>query len=165
MLLYFAQAYPTLLHALTLVFETNPDVVRATLAHDLGDASRAFLALYGLALETLCDELDRLPQTEQSMLGVVLSSLHVLVDAKYSGHFLLEDAQFDELMCVFQRALLSEDTSIQRGVLRVIATLVRSMRERLLEQEDGMIHDERMPTTKLGRLWRLLMHFIHELPH
>ena len=121
--------------------------------------------MYGLALETLCDELDRLPQTEQSMLGVVLSSLHVLVDAKYSGHFLLEDAQFDELISVFQRALLSEDTSIQRGVLRVIATLVRSMRERLLEQEDGMIHDERMPTTKLGRLWRLLMHFIHELPH
>lgn len=165
MLGYLAQAYPTLLHALTFVFESHPDVVQATLAHDLGDASRAFMALYGLALETLCAELDQPAEQEPSMLGVVLSSLHVLVDAKYSGPFLLQDAQFDELVCVFQRALLGTDTSVQRGVLQVIRAMVRSMRERLLEQDDGTVHDTRMPSSKLGRLWRLLCHFMEQLPH
>ena len=157
-----AQAYPTLLQALTSVFASHPDAVQAALAQDLGDARRAFMVLYGLALETLWEELDGPAAPAPSLLGVVLRSLHVLVDARYSGPFLLEDAPFDELVCVCQRALLGTDTAAQRGVLQVIRAMVRSMRERLLEQDDGLVQD--MPTSKLGRLWRLLSHFIELLP-
>lgn len=163
MLQCFTVAYPTLLHALTLVFETDMDVVRTTLAHDLGDARRACIALYGLALETLCDELDQPTEAEHHMLGVVLTSLHVLVDARYSTNVLLDDRQFDELLCVFQRALLYDDSSVHRGVLRVVRAMVCSMRERLLENEDG-VADDAMPSSRLGRLWSLVAHFIDALP-
>ena len=119
-----AQAYPTLLQALTGVFASHPDAVQAALAQDLGDARRAFMALYGLALETLWEALDR--PAAPSLLSVVLRSLHVLVDVRYSGSFLLQDAPFDELVCVCQRALLGTDTAAQRGVLQVIRAMVRS---------------------------------------
>lgn len=155
-----AQAYPTLLQALTSVFASHPHVVQAALAQDLGDARRAFMALYGLALETLWEELDR--PAAPSLLSVVLRSLHVLVDVRYSGSFLLQDAPFDELVCVCQRALLGTDTAVQRGVLQLIRAMVRSMRERLLQHDDGTVQD--MPSSKLGRLWRLLSHVMELLP-
>ena len=155
-----AQAYPTLLQALTSVFASHPDVVQAALAQDLGDARRAFMALYGLALETLWEALDR--PAAPSLLSVVLRSLHVLVDVRYSGSFLLQDAPFDELVCVCQRALLGTDTAVQRGVLQLIGAMVRSMRERLLQHDDGTVQD--MPSSKLGRLWRLLSHVMELLP-
>ena len=155
-----AQAYPTLLQALTSVFASHPDVVQAALAQDLGDARRAFMALYGLALETLWEALDR--PAAPSLLSVVLRSLHVLVDVRYSGSFLLQDAPFDELVCVCQRALLGTDTAVQRGVVQLIRAMVRSMRERLLLHDDGTVQD--MPSSKLGRLWRLLSHVMELLP-
>ena len=155
-----AQAYPTLLQALTSVFASHPHVVQAALAQDLGDARRAFMALYGLALETLWEELDR--PAAPSLLSVVLRSLHVLVDVRYSGSFLLQDAPFDELVCVCQRALLGTDTAVQRGVVQLIRAMVRSMRERLLLHDDGTVQD--MPSSKLGRLWRLLSHVMELLP-
>ena len=154
------QAYPTLLQALTSVFASHPDVVQAALAQDLGDARRAFMALYGLALETLWEALDR--PAAPSLLSVVLRSLHVLVDVRYSGSFLLQDAPFDELVCVCQRALLGTDTAVQRGVVQLIRAMVRSMRERLLLHDDGTVQD--MPSSKLGRLWRLLSHVMELLP-
>ena len=83
-------------------------------------------------------------------------------DRRYSGSFLLQDAPFDELVCVCQRALLGTDTAVQRGVVQLIRAMVRSMRERLLLHDDGTVQD--MPSSKLGRLWRLLSHVMELLP-
>ncbi|KAL4402247.1 retrograde transporter [Malassezia pachydermatis] len=163
MLDYFAQTWPTLLHALTDLFQTHADVVDAILREGR-DASLSFMALYGLAFETLCDELERPSTPEHSMARLVLRSLQVLVDAKYSGAFLLQAAQFDELLRVCQRALQGDVPAIQTEVLQVLRSLVRSMRERLLEEDDGLVHDTKFATTKLGQLMRMLLVYTERLP-
>ncbi|WFD27768.1 hypothetical protein MNAN1_002773 [Malassezia nana] len=155
----FAPTWPTLLQALSTVCDAHAPVAQATLALE-GDApSRTFLALYSLALETLCSE-----EADQDRRIMVSDALPVLVDAKYSGTFFLQEDALSELMRVVQRTLVYEAPALQRGALGIVRSLVHSMRERLLEQDDGRIDDADMPRTPLGRLWRMLLTFVERLP-
>lgn len=155
----FAPAWATLLQALTAVCEAHEHVARATLAPAQDEPSRTFLALYALALETLCND-----DADPSARAIVGRALPVLINAKYSGAFLLHQAAFDELVRVVQRALLYEDPALQSAALAMVRALVHSMRERLLEQDDGRIDDAEMPGTPLGCLWRMLLALTQRLP-
>lgn len=155
----FAPAWATLLQALTAVCEAHEPVARATLAPAHDEPSRTFLALYALALETLCSE-----DADPAARAIVGRALPVLVDAKYSGAFLLHPAAFDELVRVVHRVLLHEAPALQRAALDMVRALVHSMRERLLELDDGRIDDAEMPHTPLGRLWRMLLAWARRLP-
>ncbi|WFD19743.1 hypothetical protein MCAP1_001979 [Malassezia caprae] len=155
----FAPVWATLLQALTAVCEAHEHVARATLAPEHDEPSRTFLALYALALETLCNE-----DADASARAIVGRALPVLVDAKYSGAFFLHQGAFDELVRVVQRVLLYEAPALQSAALGMVRALVHSMRERLLEQDDGRIDDAEMPGTPLGCLWRMLLALAQRLP-
>lgn len=155
----FAPTWATLLQALTSVCDAHEEVARATLAPAQDEPTRTFLALYGLALETLCQE-----DAEVSARAVMGRALPVLVNAKYSGAFLLHPTAFDELIRVVHRVLMYEAPALQGAALDIVRTLVHLMRERLLEQEDGRIDDAEMPSTPLGHLWRMLLAFARRLP-
>ncbi|WFD23373.1 hypothetical protein MEQU1_002062 [Malassezia equina] len=155
----FAPTWATLLQALTSVCDAHEEVARATLAPAQDEPTRTFLALYGLAVETLCQE-----DAEASARAVMGRALPVLVNAKYSGAFLLHPTAFDELIRVVHRVLMYEAPALQGAALGIVRTLVHSMRERLLEQEDGRIDDAEMPSTPLGHLWRMLLAFARRLP-
>lgn len=151
--------WTTLLHALAAVLERDADVVLAAGAAD------AFLPLYGLALETLCAALERRSHADRHAQRVVLVALPVLVDVRLSGEFFVHGEAFDELAGLFARAFaIGDDVSLQLGVLRVARTLVHTLRERLLETEDGYVDDDALAATKLGRLVRLVLAWARQLP-
>ncbi|WFD34143.1 hypothetical protein MCUN1_000979 [Malassezia cuniculi] len=159
----FGSAWPRILQAVSVACTHSPDAVREAL--DAGDVSSTCVALYALAFETLCDELGHHSTRDRTVLNAALSSLSVLVDVRYSGEFLLHTVLYDELLELIQRAFLVEDTAVQLGVIHVVRTLVLSYRERLLEGDDSMAHDDALWSTKLGALLRAVHAYIARLPH
>lgn len=155
-------AWPRILQAVAVACTNDQAAVHDALEKN-GGASTC-IALYGLAFETLCDELGTNSSGDRTFLNAALSSLAVLVDVRYSGEFLLHTALYDELLELIQRALLVEDTVVQLGVIRVIRALVLSYRERLLEGEDSLVHDDALWSTKLGALLRAVHAYIARLP-
>ena len=155
-------AWPRILQAVSVACTNDQEAVHDALEKS-GGASTC-IALYGLAFETLCGELGSNSTSDRTFLNAALSSLAVLVDVRYSGEFLLHTALYDELLELIQRALLVEDTVVQLGVIRVIRALVLSYRERLLEGEDSLVHDDALWSTKLGALLRAVHAYIARLP-
>lgn len=160
---YFGSAWPRILQAVAVACTSSPDAVRVALDGGGSGGSGTCIALYGLAFETLCDELAHHSTSDRAVLNAALSSLAVFVDARYSSDF-LHTALFDELLVLIQRAFLVEDTAVQLGVIRVVRALVLSYRERLLEGDDSMVHDDALWSTKLGALLRAVHAYIVRLP-
>ena len=80
------------------------------------------------------------------------------------GEALLHDALYSELLQLVRRALFLDDTPLQLGVLGVVRALTQAYRERLLEDDDGVVHDEALARTKLGALLRATHAFVGRLP-
>ena len=157
----YAEAWPALLHALALELERG-----AGAATPAGAAPPHVpaLALYALALETLCRELERGAHADRGALAVVLVSLPVLTHARYAGEALAQPALFDELLRVAQRAFLTADVRVALGVLHVLHGLAHSMHERLLEDAEGCVDDRHFAQTPLGCLVRLLLAYAEQIP-
>lgn len=154
-LAYYADAWPAMLHAVTLALDGAAGAAPAVPA----------FALYALAFETLCRELERgAQQTDRGTLAVVLASLPVLADARYAGEAIAEPALLDELLRVAQRAFLTHDVPVALGVLRVLHALARSMHERLLADADGRVDDRAFARTPLGYVVRLLFAYLDAIP-
>ncbi|WFC96810.1 hypothetical protein MBRA1_003473 [Malassezia brasiliensis] len=154
-LAYYEDAWPAMLHAVTLALDGAAGAAPAVPA----------FALYALAFETLCRELERgARHTDRGTLAVVLASLPVLAEARYAGEALAEPAQLDELLRVAQRAFLTHDVPVALGVLRVLHALARSMHERLLADADGRVDDRAFARTPLGYVVRLLFAYLDAIP-
>ncbi|PKI84216.1 hypothetical protein MVES_001403 [Malassezia vespertilionis] len=155
MLSYFAGAWPTMLQALTTVLASD-EGVRGAL-----QKSTPFFAMYGLALEMLCAALE-CPSTDRSVVRIVLASLNVL--AQCADEVLLDPRLFAELLQLAVRAFLVADMPIQLGMLTIVRTLSLTLRERLLEDEDGMVHDAHFTRSKLGLLLHAVYAFLQRIP-
>lgn len=153
MLGHFAHAWPAMLQAIT-----------ATLQRGAAPKDVSFLSLYALAFETLCRELERGDGADRGTLAIVLASLPVLAQDPYVGEFIVQPALFDELLRVAQRAFLTHDVPIALGVLHVLSALAQSLRERLLENSDGMVDDAHFADTPLGYMVRLLYGYVEQIP-
>lgn len=163
---YFAPVWARLLQAVAVTGTHQETVLRDALG-EAGAASTSaspMLALYALALEQVCAELGQHSTPDRAALHTALASLRVLVDARYVGEALLHDALYSELLQLVRRALFLDDTPLQLGVLGVVRALTQAYRERLLEDDDGVVHDEALARTKLGALLRATHAFVGRLP-
>jgi len=92
-----------------------------------------FFVIFGLVYEALAS-----PDTDSSpghrTISVIsLKCLKYLVKPQYSGHALLDQANFDELVSLFYRMTITEPPTVVVHLLEVISSLVVSQDTKLAE--------------------------------
>jgi len=92
-----------------------------------------FFVIYGLVYEALAS-----PDTDsgsgyRTISVISLKCLKYLVRPQYSGHALLDQAIFDELVSLFYRMTITEPPTVAVHILEVLSSLVVSQDTKLAE--------------------------------
>lgn len=92
-----------------------------------------FFVIFGLVYEALAS-----PDTDsgsglRTISVISLKCLKYLVKPQYSGHALLDQANFDELISLFYRMTITESPIVVAHILEVISSLVVSQDTKLAE--------------------------------
>lgn len=92
-----------------------------------------FFVLYGLAYEALASPDTDSGSGHRTLSIVALKCLKHLVRPQYSGHALLDQANFEELISLFYRMTITEPPVVVAHILEVLSSLVVSQDTRLAE--------------------------------
>lgn len=98
-----------------------------------GEPTALFFVVFGLVYEALAS-----PDTDTGsghrMISVIaLKCLKYLVRPEYSGHALLDQVNFDELIGLFYRMTITESPAVVVHILEVVSSLVVTQDTKLAE--------------------------------
>lgn len=92
-----------------------------------------FFVIFGLVYEALASpDTDSAPGNRTTSV-IALKCLKYLVRPQYSGHALLDQANFDELISLFYRMTITEPTAVVIHILEVLSSLVVNQDTKLVE--------------------------------
>jgi hypothetical protein len=92
-----------------------------------------FFVIFGLVYEALASpDTDNTPG-QRTISVIALKCLKYLVRPEYSGHALLDQANFDELVSLFYRMTITEPPTMVVHILEAISSLVVSQDTKLAE--------------------------------
>jgi len=92
-----------------------------------------FFVIFGLVYEALASPDGDSGSGHRTISAIALKCLRYLVRPQYSGHSLLDQANFDELVSLFYRMTITEPPTVVVHLLEVISSLVVSQGTRLAE--------------------------------
>lgn len=98
-----------------------------------------FFVIFGLVYEALASPDTDSGSGSRTISVVGLKCLKYLVMPQYSGHALLDQANFDELVSLFYRMTITEPSIVVVHILEVISSLVVSQDARLAELDALMV--------------------------
>lgn len=97
------------------------------------DPTALFFVVFGLVYEALASP-DADSGSGHRMISVIaLKCLKYLVRPQYSGHALLDQANFDELVSLFYRMTITEPHTVVAHILEVVSSLVVNQGTKLAE--------------------------------
>lgn len=92
-----------------------------------------FFVIFGLVYEALASPDTDSGSGHRRISVIALKCLKYLVRPQYSGHALLDQANFDELVSLFYRMTITEPPTVVMHILEVISSLVVSQDVKLAE--------------------------------
>jgi len=92
-----------------------------------------FFVIFGLVYEALASPDTESGSRHRTVSVIGLKCLKYLVMPQYSGHALLDQANFDELVSLFYRMTITEPPIVVGHILEVISSLVVSQDAKLAE--------------------------------
>jgi len=92
-----------------------------------------FFVIFGLVYEALASPDTDSSSGHRTISVISLKCLKHLVRPQYSGHALLDQANFDELISLFYRMMITEPPIVVVHILEVISSLVVSQDTKLAE--------------------------------
>jgi hypothetical protein len=92
-----------------------------------------FFVIFGLVYEALASPDTDSGSGHRTISVIALKCLKYLVRPQYSGHALLDQANFDELVSLFYRMTITEPPIVVVHILEVVSSLVVSQDTKLAE--------------------------------
>ena len=92
-----------------------------------------FFVIFGLVYEALASPDTDSSSGHRAISVIALKCLKYLVRPQYSGHALLDQANFDELISLFYRMTITEPPIVVVHILEVISSFVVSQDTKLAE--------------------------------
>jgi len=92
-----------------------------------------FFVIFGLVYEALASPDTDSGSGHRTISVIALKCLKYLVRPQYSGHALLDQANFDELISLFYRMTITEPPIVVMRILEVVSLLVVSQDTKLAE--------------------------------
>jgi hypothetical protein len=120
-------------HVLTAMDGSETVVNGASQSALRAEPTALFFVIFGLAYEALASPDTDSGSGQRTISVIALKCLRYLVRPQYSGHALLDQANFDELISLFYRMTITESPIVVMHILEVVSSLVVSQETKLAE--------------------------------
>ena len=120
-------------HVLTAMDGSETVVNGASQSALRAEPTALFFVIFGLAYEALASPDTDSGSGHRTISVIALKCLRHLVRPQFSGHALLDQANFDELISLFYRMTITESPIVVMHILEVVSSLVVSQETKLAE--------------------------------